>query len=61
VTAPVSDRSFRTPLLVAIAMVEKGMDYSEAVEKIRETRKGAINYKQLKYLKGYKKKGCALM
>lgn len=44
----------RAPVLVGIALVEKlSMEYSEAVTKIRKARRGAINQRQLKYLKTY--------
>jgi len=54
----------RAPCLVAIALVEAGMKYDEAVDFIRQKRKGAINSKQLKTLKTYKPKkkgGCAIV
>jgi len=43
----------RAPVLVAIALIEIGLNYDESVELIRQKRKGAINAKQLKYLKSY--------
>lgn len=55
----------RAPVLVAIALIEGGMRYEDAVEFIRRHRKGAINAKQLEFLERYKanpnKKGCILM
>ena len=54
----------RAPVLVAIALIEGGMRYEDAVEFIRRQRKGAINMKQLEFLERYKsgnKKGCAVM
>eukprot|EP01119_Soliformovum_irregulare_P006705 TRINITY_DN1905_c0_g1_i1.p1 TRINITY_DN1905_c0_g1~~TRINITY_DN1905_c0_g1_i1.p1 ORF type:complete len:161 (+),score=23.96 TRINITY_DN1905_c0_g1_i1:95-577(+) len=52
----------RAPVLVAIALIESGMDYDDAVNLIRERRRGAINAKQLKWLKSYKpEKKCAIM
>eukprot|EP00276_Gloeochaete_wittrockiana_P010165 CAMPEP_0184643492 /NCGR_PEP_ID=MMETSP0308-20130426/350_1 /TAXON_ID=38269 /ORGANISM="Gloeochaete witrockiana, Strain SAG 46.84" /LENGTH=146 /DNA_ID=CAMNT_0027071475 /DNA_START=279 /DNA_END=719 /DNA_ORIENTATION=+ len=54
----------RAPVLVAIALIEKGMDPLEAVEYIRQRRRGAINAKQLKWLEAYKRKkksGCIVM
>lgn len=46
----------RAPLLAAIALIEtEGMDYVDAVEKVREKQNGAINAKQLKYLQAYKR------
>jgi protein tyrosine phosphatase type 4A len=43
----------RAPVLVAIALIELGMKYEDAVELIREKRRGAINAKQLSYLEKY--------
>lgn len=55
----------RAPVLVAIALIEDGMEPLEAVQKIRAKRRGAINAKQLQYLehsyKRRKKAGCAIM
>ena len=55
----------RAPLLVAIALIESGMDAMDAVEYIRKRRRGAINRLQLQYLQEYKpvrrKNGCAVM
>jgi len=52
----------RAPVLVAIALIELGLKYEEAITVIREKRRGAINAKQLKYLKTYKsKKKCIIM
>ncbi|XP_065844061.1 protein tyrosine phosphatase type IVA 2-like [Oscarella lobularis] len=51
----------RAPVLVAIALMEAGMAYEDAVEFIRKKRRGAINAKQLSFLSTYrprrKKKG----
>jgi len=50
----------RAPVLVAIAMVESGMEPYQAINFIRKRRRyGAINAKQLQFLEGYKprKKG----
>jgi len=44
----------RAPVLVAIALVECGMKYEDAVAYIRTRRRGAINAKQLDYLQKYK-------
>eukprot|EP00324_Dicrateria_rotunda_P007022 CAMPEP_0206171576 /NCGR_PEP_ID=MMETSP1474-20131121/42904_1 /ASSEMBLY_ACC=CAM_ASM_001110 /TAXON_ID=97495 /ORGANISM="Imantonia sp., Strain RCC918" /LENGTH=150 /DNA_ID=CAMNT_0053579159 /DNA_START=45 /DNA_END=493 /DNA_ORIENTATION=+ len=44
----------RAPLLVAIALIEAGLDPVDAVELIRQRRRGAINRLQLKYLQEYK-------
>lgn len=46
----------RAPVLVAIALMELGMKYEDAVELIRTKRRGAINAKQLTYLEKYKPK-----
>jgi protein tyrosine phosphatase type 4A len=52
----------RAPVLVAIALIEQGLKYDDAVNLIREKRRGAINAKQLKWLKSYKpKKACIIM
>jgi protein tyrosine phosphatase type 4A len=56
----------RAPVLVAIALIEYGMDAAQAVTMIREKRRGAINQVQLNYLEGYRrirKKGgpCVIM
>ncbi|KAK2560204.1 Protein tyrosine phosphatase type IVA 3 [Acropora cervicornis] len=46
------------PVLVALALIESGMKYEDAVEFIRRypvfRRRGAINSKQLTYLEQYK-------
>ncbi|CAL1300135.1 unnamed protein product [Larinioides sclopetarius] len=46
----------RAPVLVAIALMELGMKYEDAVELIRQKRRGAINAKQLAYLQKYRPK-----
>lgn len=46
----------RAPVLVALALIELGMKYEDAVELIREKRRGAINSKQLSYLEKYRPK-----
>mmetsp|Transcript_47138 Transcript_47138/g.69148 ORF Transcript_47138/g.69148 Transcript_47138/m.69148 type:complete len:171 (+) Transcript_47138:245-757(+) len=54
----------RAPVLVAIALIEKGMDPLDAVQTIRGRRRGAINGKQLAFLQNYKrksKKDCIVM
>lgn len=43
----------RAPVLVALALIELGMKYEDAVELIREKRRGSINAKQLAYLERY--------
>jgi len=44
----------RAPVLVAIALIEGGMNSLTAVNFIRERRRGSINMKQLQWLKTYK-------
>ena len=44
----------RAPVLVAIALIEYGLDPISAVTLIREKRRGAINAVQLAYLESYK-------
>uniref|UniRef100_A0A1W7R9B9 Protein tyrosine phosphatase type IVA 2 n=1 Tax=Hadrurus spadix TaxID=141984 RepID=A0A1W7R9B9_9SCOR len=46
----------RAPVLVALALIELGMKYEDAVELIRQKRRGAINAKQLTYLERYRPK-----
>ncbi|XP_008574449.1 PREDICTED: protein tyrosine phosphatase type IVA 1-like isoform X1 [Galeopterus variegatus] len=43
----------RAPVLVALALIEGGMKYEDAVEFIRQKRCGAFNSKQLLYLEKY--------
>jgi protein tyrosine phosphatase type IVA len=51
----------RAPVLVAIALIESGLDPAEAVEFIRKRRRGAINTNQLRWLRQYKKNDCSIM
>ena len=53
----------RAPVLVAIALIESGMDSLDAIAFIRNKRSGSINTKQLKFLEEYKKqnKKCSIM
>ncbi|KAF2077184.1 hypothetical protein CYY_001505 [Polysphondylium violaceum] len=54
----------RTPVLVAIALIEDGMKPLQAVEFIRSKRRGAFNMPQINFLKKYKpskKKSCIIM
>lgn len=44
----------RAPVLVAIALIEDGLDAISAVSFIRERRRGAINTVQLNYLESYR-------
>ncbi|CAH0562270.1 unnamed protein product [Brassicogethes aeneus] len=46
----------RAPVMVAMALIELGLKYEEAVELIREKRRGAINAKQLGFLERYRPK-----
>ena len=46
----------RAPVLVAVALIELGMKYEEAVEVIRTKRRGAINSRQLDFLAKYKRR-----
>ncbi|KAF5306045.1 hypothetical protein FQR65_LT00760 [Abscondita terminalis] len=46
----------RAPVMVALALIELGVKYEEAVELIREKRRGAINAKQLGFLEKYRPK-----
>jgi len=46
----------RAPVLVAVALIELGMKYEDAIELIRKKRRGAINSKQLEFLAKYKRK-----
>lgn len=47
----------RAPVMVAMALIELGLKYEEAVEIIRNKRRGAINAKQLAFLEKYRPKG----
>jgi len=47
----------RAPVLVALALIELGMKFEDAVELIRTRRRGAINANQLNFLASYKAKG----
>lgn len=51
----------RAPVLVAVALMEGGMKYEDAVEFIRKKRRGAINRNQLQYLEKYRPKYCLKM
>jgi len=46
----------RAPVLVAVALIELGMKYEDAIDLIRKKRRGAINSKQLDFLAKYKRK-----
>lgn len=43
----------RAPVLVALALIEGGLETIPAVDLIRQKRRGAINQKQLSYLESY--------
>ena len=45
-----------TKILVAIALIELGMKYEDAVDLIRKKRRGAINARQLEFLAKYKRR-----
>lgn len=47
----------RAPVMVAMALIELGLKYEEAVELIRSKRRGAINAKQLAFLEKYRPRG----
>ena len=56
----------RAPVMVAIALIEAGLDPASAVQYIRERRRGAINSLQLSYLESYVPRsnggsGCVIM
>jgi len=40
----------RAPVLVAVALIEKGMNPIDAIDYIRDRRRGAINRRQLEFL-----------
>jgi len=46
----------RAPVMVALALMELGMSYEEAVELIRSKRRGALNSRQLEFLERYRPK-----
>jgi hypothetical protein len=49
--------SYRAPVLVAIALIEIGMEKLNAIQLIRMKRKGAINMQQYTSFMKYKKIG----
>lgn len=55
----------RAPVLVAIALIDGGLEPLDAVAKVREKRRGAINAKQLHFLEDeYKRRSkpcCSIM
>ncbi|KAG0350554.1 hypothetical protein BGZ54_003751 [Gamsiella multidivaricata] len=46
----------RAPVLVAISLIEGGMDSLDAIAYIRKVRRGALNRNQVAFLDGYKKR-----
>ena len=52
----------RAPVLVAVMLIESGMEPLAAVDYIRKQRRGAINAQQLRYIRNYKPsgKGCSI-
>uniref|UniRef100_A0A4W4FJT2 Protein tyrosine phosphatase type IVA 3 n=1 Tax=Electrophorus electricus TaxID=8005 RepID=A0A4W4FJT2_ELEEL len=46
----------QAPVLVALALIESGMKYEDAIQFIRQKRRGAINSKQLTFLEKYRPK-----
>ncbi|KAF9585001.1 Protein tyrosine phosphatase type IVA 1 [Lunasporangiospora selenospora] len=46
----------RAPVLVAVSLVEGGMDPLDAIAFIRKVRRGALNRAQISFLDGYKKR-----
>mmetsp|Transcript_11896 Transcript_11896/g.17749 ORF Transcript_11896/g.17749 Transcript_11896/m.17749 type:complete len:177 (+) Transcript_11896:90-620(+) len=46
----------RSPLLVVLALIYEGMDHTEAIEYVRERRKGAFNLKHMSAILRYKPK-----
>ena len=45
----------RAPVLVAIALIEYGMDKLDAIELVRRKRRGAFNSRQIQYIDTYKR------
>lgn len=44
----------RAPVLVAIALIERGMNPLDAILFLRQKRRGVINNRQMKWLESYK-------
>lgn len=54
----------RAPVLVAVALIEAGLDPLAAVQFVRQRRPGSINASQLRFIKEYKpqkKENCLVM
>lgn len=47
----------RGPVMVALALMELGLEYEDTIDYIRDRRRGAFNKKQLKYLSTYRPRG----
>lgn len=47
----------RAPLLVAIALIEGGLEHMDAAEFLRTRRPGVLNAQQLTFLKSYRRHG----
>ena len=47
----------RAPLLVAIALIEGGLEYLDSAEFLRTKRPGVLNAQQITFLKAYRKHG----
>jgi protein tyrosine phosphatase type 4A len=45
----------RAPVLVAVALIENGMEQLDAIELVRSRRRGAFNNRQIQYLAQYKR------
>lgn len=48
----------RAPVLVALALMDLGMNSEDAVEFIRRYRPGAMNHRQLAFLRQYESESC---
>ncbi|KAI9504731.1 protein-tyrosine phosphatase-like protein, partial [Coemansia spiralis] len=46
----------RAPVLVAVALIERGMDPLDAIEHVRNKRRGAFNNRQITYLADHYKR-----
>jgi len=53
----------RAPVMVALALIEEGMDNAEAIKQIRNQITGSFNQNQIRFLMAYHptKKGCLIM
>ena len=48
---------YRAPVLVGVALIEGGLPNMVAIQKIRQSRKAALNDSQTDFLLKYKKSG----